>query len=92
MAKYRIVGGTPDATGLVELPDDANIIGVLYHPITGELNVVILQKAPSSPAAEKPEDKAAAESVIILPETIGRKAAEEKPIEEEASKETENAS
>ena len=44
MARYRIVGGIPDDNGVVELPDDARIIGALYHPITGELNVVILHE------------------------------------------------
>ncbi len=61
MPKYRIVGGVPDADGTLELPDDANIIGTLYHPVTGELNVVMLVEVKEAKPAEK-----AAESTIYL--------------------------
>ena len=64
MPKYRIVGGTPDPNGVLELPDDANIIGALYHPMTGELNVVMLVEIKEPGTAEKKD-----ESVIQLPAT-----------------------
>ncbi len=67
MTKYRILGGTPDPTGMLELPDDANIIGALYHPVTGELTVVILQKIQQPPANEPKTETKAGEKVIHLP-------------------------
>ena len=67
MTKYRIVGGTPDPTGILELPDDAHIIGALYHPVTGELTVVMLQKI-QQPPVNKPESEVKVdEKVIHLP-------------------------
>lgn len=72
MTKYRILGGTPNADGMLELPDDAKIIGALYHPVTGELNVVLLKEILPQEAKEKTE-----ENVIRLPVHPERKTAKE---------------
>ena len=82
MTKYRILGGTPDADGTVELPDGVRIIGAMYHPITGELNVVMLQEVPGEPLKPKATGKESPPEVIHLPATNPvkeTKAAEEKP-------------
>jgi len=74
MPKYRIVGGVPDASGVLELPDNARIIGALYHPMTGELNVVMLQEVPSPKTPGKTE-----ENVIHLPPVVEKKPPVKKP-------------
>ena len=82
MAKYRIVGGVPDPSGILELPDDANIIGVLYHPMTGELNVVMLQEIPGPKTAGPAAAEKTEESIIHLPPTTEKETTEKKSQEE----------
>lgn len=66
--RYRIVGGTPDPDGTVELPDDAIIIGALYHPVTGELNVVMLVEVKEpKPATKLADEKTSKETIYLGP-------------------------
>ncbi len=78
MTKYRILGGTPDADGTVELPDNVRIIGAMYHPVTGELNVVMLQEVPSEPSKEKTAEQEGPPKVIHLADKV--KTVKEKPV------------
>lgn len=72
MPKYRIVGGIPDSDGILELPDNPHIIGALYHPVTGEINVVMLVEVPATETKE-----VAAEKVIHLGSSAGKEARKE---------------
>ena len=63
--KYRILGATLDKSGIADIPDDVRIIGALYHPMTGELTVVVLKEVQESetvnagekPVSDTPEEK-----------------------------------
>ena len=55
MTKYRVDGILADKDGLHDIPDSARIIGALYHPQDGTLNVVILTKVPDK--IDEPEKK-----------------------------------
>ncbi len=57
--KYRIMSAEMDDKGFVVIPENAKVIGGLYHPVTGKFVVacMIMVEEPFVPPTEEKEVK-----------------------------------
>lgn len=51
--RYIVQAAWAEADGSVELPDDARVLNVFYHPLTGALGVAVLAEMPPVPQEEE---------------------------------------
>lgn len=59
--RYRVQGAETNEKGEVDIPNDARIIGVMYHPVTLKLMVACLVELPLE---QQPEEEGQEEKLV----------------------------
>lgn len=62
--RYKVQGAETNERGEVDVPDNARVIGVMYHPVSLKLLVACLIELPpeQQPKVEKSKEERAEES------------------------------